>query len=94
MCISILTEPEVEWDGSIHAAAEGSDENISNRDDPAVRQLYNRSSPQYPYRSHGQYLRAWYALVGCLLFIVFNGWRTFVLPMTVDDFLGCYIAVS
>jgi amino acid transporter len=79
---------------SINAAAQGNDENISNKDDPQVRQLYDRDSPQYPYRSHGQYLRAWYALIGCTLFVLFNGWRTFVPPMSVNDFVACYVSVS
>ena len=74
-------------------AANGDDENVSNKDDPDVRQLYNRDQYQYPYKSHGQYLRACYALMGCSLFIIFNGWRTFVSPMKVADFLACYIAV-
>ena len=78
---------------SIKAAAEGYDENITNKDDPDVRQLYDRNSPQYPYRSHGQYLRAWYGLIGCILFILFNGWRTFVPPMNGEDFVACYICV-
>jgi len=58
-----------------------------------VRQLYDRNSPQYPYRSHGQWLRACYALTGCVLFILFNGWRSFVQPMAVGDFLACYISI-
>ncbi|KAK3941891.1 amino acid permease-domain-containing protein [Diplogelasinospora grovesii] len=77
----------------INAAAHGNDESISDKDNPEIRQLYDRSSPQYPYRSHGQYLRAWYALLGCTLFIIFNGWRTFVPPMNIADFLGCYVAI-
>ena len=63
-------------------------------DDPAVRRYYDRNSPQYPYKSHGQWLRACYAFWGCLLFILFNGWRTFVSPMHVADFVACYIPVS
>jgi yeast amino acid transporter len=66
---------------------------VANKDDPDVRQLYNREYYEYPYKSHGQYLRACYALMGCSLFIIFNGWRTFVSPMSVGDFLACYIAV-
>jgi yeast amino acid transporter len=75
------------------AAAQGDDEKVDNKDDPDIRQLYNRDHHEYPYKSHGQYLRACYALMGCSLFIIFNGWRTFVTPMSVADFLACYIAV-
>ena len=75
------------------AAAQGGDENVDNKDDPDIRQLYNREHHEYPYKSHGQYLRACYALMGCSMFIFFNGWRTFVSPMSVSDFLACYIAV-
>jgi yeast amino acid transporter len=77
----------------VKAAAQGGNENVDNRDDPDIRQLYNRDHHEYPYKSHGQYLRACYALMGCSLFIAFNGWRTFVSPMSVSDFLACYIAV-
>ena len=79
---------------SIKAAADGYDENISNKDDPEVRRLYDRNSTQYPYRSHGQYLRACYALTGCWLFILFNGWRAFVAPVNGGDFVACYVCVS
>ncbi|KAI5922067.1 amino acid permease-domain-containing protein [Camillea tinctor] len=78
---------------SIKAAAEGLDENIDNKDDPEVRQLYDRNHPQYPYRSHAQWLRASYALFGCVVLVLFNGWRTFVSPMSVSDFVACYIAI-
>jgi len=78
---------------SIKAASEGSDENVDNKDDPDIRKLYNRDHHQYPYKSHGQYLRACYALTGCSMFIFFNGWRTFVPPMSVGDFLACYLPI-
>src|SRR5277367_4238789 len=75
------------------AAAQGDDEQVDNKDNPDIRQLYDREHHEYPYKSHGQYLRACYALMGCSIFIIFNGWRTFVSPMSVADFLACYIAV-
>ncbi|KAI1336878.1 hypothetical protein F5Y15DRAFT_418446 [Xylariaceae sp. FL0016] len=78
---------------SIKAAAEGRDESIDNKDDPEVRRLYDRDHPQYPYRSHAQWLRAVYAVFGCTMLILFNGWRTFVSPMSVSDFVACYIAI-
>ncbi|RWA09831.1 hypothetical protein EKO27_g5272 [Xylaria grammica] len=75
------------------AAAEGRDENIDNKDDPGVRRLYDRQNPQYPYRSHGQWLRAAYALFGCSVLILFNGWRTFSPPFSAGDFVACYIGI-
>jgi yeast amino acid transporter len=78
---------------SIKSAAQGDDENIDNKDDPEIRKLYDRNHPQYPYRSHGQYLRAFYALTGCVLLVLFNGWRTVVSPISVADFFACYIPV-
>ncbi|KAK7958387.1 hypothetical protein PG988_013235 [Apiospora saccharicola] len=76
---------------SIKAASEGRDENIENI--PEVRQLYDRENPQYPYKSHGQYFRAYYALFGCTALVLFNGWRTFVPPMHASDFIACYVAI-
>ncbi|KAH8892810.1 hypothetical protein GQ53DRAFT_763933 [Thozetella sp. PMI_491] len=91
---ALISASFIEFYKCVNAAAEGQDDNITNKDDPEVRQLYNRDSPQYPYRSHGQYLRAWYALISCVLFILFNGWRTFVQPMSIEDFIGCYISIK
>ncbi|KAI0413833.1 amino acid permease-domain-containing protein [Xylaria grammica] len=79
---------------SLEAAAEGRDENIDNKDDPGVRRLYDRQNPQYPYRSHGQWLRAAYALFGCSVLILFNGWRTFSPPFSAGDFVACYIGIK
>ncbi|KAI0811954.1 amino acid permease-domain-containing protein [Xylaria sp. FL0064] len=78
---------------SLKAAAEGKDENIDNKDDPSVRQLYDRQNPQYPYRSHGQWLRAVYGLFGCSVLVLFNGWRTFSPPFSAGDFVACYIGI-
>ncbi|KAI8633816.1 amino acid permease-domain-containing protein [Xylariaceae sp. FL1651] len=78
---------------SLQAAAEGTDENIDNKDDPNVRRLYDRQNPQYPYRSHGQWLRAVYALFGCSVLVLFNGWRTFSPPFSAGDFVACYIGI-
>ncbi|KAI0434335.1 amino acid permease-domain-containing protein [Xylaria sp. FL1042] len=79
---------------SLKAAAEGRDENIDNKDDPSVRQLYDRQNPQYPYRSHGQWLRAVYGLFGCSVLVLFNGWRTFSPPFSAGDFVACYIGIA
>jgi amino acid transporter len=79
---------------SIQLAANGDDENVNDKDDPDVRQHFDRNSPGYPYKSHGQWLRACYGLLGCFLLVVFNGWRSLGSPMKTGDFLGCYISVS
>ncbi len=93
LCFRHPISPQLTCACSIKAAAEGSDENINNKDDPEVRRLYDRNSSQYPYRSHGQHLRAWYALTCCVLFILFNGWRAFVEPVDGGDFVACYVCV-
>jgi amino acid transporter len=90
---ALMAASFLSFDKSIKAAAEGRDENIDNKDDPDVRKLYDRYNSQYPYKSHGQWLRAYYALFGCIVLILFNGWRTFVTPMNVEDFFACYIAI-
>ena len=79
---------------SINQAAKGNDEAVDDKDDPEIRSQYDRHSPTYPYKSHGQWLRACYALLGCFLLTVFNGWRSLTHPVSVADFLGCYISVS
>jgi hypothetical protein len=61
---------------------------------PEMRNMYKRSAKQYPYRSHLQWIRAVYALVGCVLMATFQGWRTFLSPMSGKDFVASYIAVS
>jgi amino acid transporter len=58
-----------------------------------MRSLYQRTSKQYPYRSHLQWIRAAYALTGCTLLIFFQGWRTLVSPIQTQDFVASYIAI-
>ena len=53
----------------------------------------NRNASDYPYKSHGQWLRAAYALLGCALLVIFNGWRSFLNPFSTPDFLAAYLAV-
>ncbi len=64
------------------------------RINPDTRNHYNRSARQYPYHSHLQWLRALYGLVFCILMILFSGWRVFISPMSVQDFVAEYISVS
>ncbi|CAG8975003.1 hypothetical protein HYALB_00012135 [Hymenoscyphus albidus] len=48
---------------------------------------------QDPYRSHFQGLRSVYALLRCCLFIIFNGWRSFLNPFSTADFLAAYMSI-
>lgn len=35
-----------------------------------------------------------YGLAGCSLLAIFNGWRAFVTPFSLPDFIASYISVS
>jgi len=59
-----------------------------------MRSHYKRSGRRYPYRSHLQWLRAAYGLLFCTVFIVFQGWRTLISPVSGNDFVAAYISVS
>ena len=54
----------------------------------------NKSTDDYPYRSHGQPITAYASLLGCLLILfVANGaslWKEF----RIQQFLAAYLAVS
>jgi amino acid permease len=76
----------------IHGASQGEyDEDLNIT--PEIRTHFRRSGRRYPYRSHLQWMRAAYGLVACLLFALFQGWETFLTPMSVKDFIASYIAV-
>ncbi|KAE9965493.1 hypothetical protein BLS_007615 [Venturia inaequalis] len=53
----------------VNQAAKGGDDSLDDKDDPEVRSQYDRNSPGYPYKSHGQWLRACYALTDISIFI-------------------------
>ncbi|KAN0082315.1 Amino acid permease domain containing protein [Elaphomyces granulatus] len=75
----------------VNRAARGDDERIDPDQD---LRAYDRDDDRfYPYRSHGQYLRAWYGMCGSFLIVLFNGWSSFVSPMSNDDFLASYINI-
>ena len=76
---------------SVNRAASGNDQGI---DENQNLRAYNREDDSYPYKSHGQYLRAWYGMCGCFLIVFFNGWSSCVSPMSIDDFFASYINVS
>jgi amino acid permease len=71
---------------SIKTASE--DSTIENRS------AFNRDDEQYPYRTHGQLFRTYYGLTFCILLILFNGWRSFLVPFQTKDFIVSYIGVS
>ncbi|KAH0544742.1 hypothetical protein FGG08_001109 [Glutinoglossum americanum] len=55
---------------------------------------YNRDSAQYPYKSWGQWLKAFIGLGGCSLLVVFNGWQSFVPPFSSPDFVASYVGLA
>lgn len=76
----------------VNAAAKGElDEDLNLT--PEMRSFYKRTARQYPYRSHLQWMRAAYACTACVLFALFNGWRTLVSPYNKKDFVASYIAI-
>jgi amino acid permease len=57
--------------------------------------MYDRDNPRYPYKSHGQWLKACYGLVACLLLVIFNGVGTFLeKPFDTRRFIASYISVG
>ncbi|KAN0079641.1 Amino acid permease/ SLC12A domain containing protein [Elaphomyces granulatus] len=64
-------------------------------EDPTIenRSAFNRDDEQYPYRTHGQLFRAYYGLIFCVLLILFNGWRSFLVPFQTKDFIVSYIGI-
>lgn len=61
----------------------------------AQASTYDRDNILYPYKSHGQWLKACYGLVACILLIIFNGVASFLRnPFHVQKFIAAYISVS
>jgi amino acid transporter len=57
--------------------------------------MYNRDHPRYPYKSHGQWLKAMYGMVACVIILVFNGLGPFFRhPFDTRHFVVDYIAVG
>jgi yeast amino acid transporter len=75
---------------SIKIAAAGHDPRIPRGQN---LELYDRDAVNFPYRSHWQYLRAWYGMVACGLMAIFNGWGS-ISPFSGGDFVASYISVS
>lgn len=56
---------------------------------------YDRNNPAYPYKSHGQWLKAAFGLMACVLILLFNGVAAFLRrPFGVRTFISSYISVS
>ncbi|OAR01600.1 hypothetical protein LLEC1_00467 [Akanthomyces lecanii] len=56
---------------------------------------YDRDSPLYPYKSHGQWLKAFYGLAGSCILLLFNGVPAFLEePFNVRKFVSAYVCVS
>jgi amino acid transporter len=56
---------------------------------------YDRNHPRYPYKSHGQWLKAFYGLVTCLILLLFNGVAAFLEePFDKRQFIASYLNVS
>jgi amino acid transporter len=56
---------------------------------------YDRNNPAYPYKSHGQWLKAAFGLMACVLILLFNGVEAFLRrPFGVRTFISSYISVS
>lgn len=56
---------------------------------------YDRDHPRYPYKSHGQWLKATYGMAACIIILLFNGIFSFLTtPFDYQDFLVAYVEVS
>lgn len=56
---------------------------------------YDRDSPSYPYKSHGQWLKAAYGCGGCFIVLLFNGVPSLLQnPIYVNRFIAAYITAS
>tara|TARA_R110002060_G_scaffold23753_1_gene32285 strand:- start:467 stop:745 length:279 start_codon:yes stop_codon:yes gene_type:complete len=57
--------------------------------------MYDRDHPRYPYKSHGQWLKAAYGMVACTILLIFNGVAAFLEdPFDIRRFIASYIGVS
>lgn len=56
--------------------------------------MYDRDHPRYPYKSHGQWLKAAYGMVACLILLIFNGVAAFLEdPFDIRRFIASYIGI-
>jgi amino acid transporter len=55
---------------------------------------YDRNHPRYPYKSHGQWLKAAYGMSACIILVLFNGLKAFLEePFGTREFISSYISV-
>ncbi len=60
----------------------------------AHKAMYDRNHPKYPYKSHGQWLKACYGMVACIILVIFNGIGPFLEdPFDMRRFIASYIGV-
>ncbi|KAM7219229.1 hypothetical protein V8F06_005398 [Rhypophila decipiens] len=56
--------------------------------------LYDRDSPTYPYKSHGQWLKAAFGCAGCIIVLLFNGVPSLLqLPVDISRFMAAYVTI-
>jgi hypothetical protein len=67
-------------------------EGYVDREQDTTAYSRRKDTATYPYRSHGQSLRSYYALFGCITMALFNGWRS-ITPFSAGDFIASYISV-
>lgn len=57
--------------------------------------IYDRNHPRYPYKSHGQWLKAAYGGLACTVLVLFNGINPFFTkPFDTRRFIADYVGVS
>lgn len=57
--------------------------------------MFDRNNPRYPYKSHGQWLKAAYGGIACTILVLFNGIGPFFThPFNTRGFIADYIGVS
>ncbi|EAS36718.3 amino acid transporter [Coccidioides immitis RS] len=55
---------------------------------------YDRNHPRYPYKSHGQWLKALFGLTACVILVLFNGIVSFLeTPFNPQGFIAAYIGL-
>ena len=69
-----------------------------SEDDPVILHgqngaVLNRNASDYPYKSHLQKARAYYAFIGCIVLLFFSGWKSFLSPFSAPDFFATYMNV-
>ncbi|KAJ3473618.1 hypothetical protein NLG97_g10215 [Lecanicillium saksenae] len=67
---------------------------MSENTSAAQAASYDRDSPLYPYKSHGQWLKAFYGLASSIVLIIFNGVPAFLeKPFNVRKFVSAYVSI-